>query len=514
MTRALSYAPGGMVYRTRTGGVALCHVNRCHRGHFLFSTDSSFWEIDSMTIFAISASEALFIGCAMGEYTEARQDNEFANVLHFFWHWLSPLVTNFEEQDSEPVSGDEIPNDLQWLELADRSIAVSRSHPEAIYTATDSVIVRTLWRRPRSSLLDLLYDLVSPHVKRSQQDSLRFWTPEERASNEFRMTFLRRTQDMWVPDDWSPEWHEARYSMESLLSTPVSPDDLDAVRNCVTELITANSMGGYFGAGRLFGRVTATVQRITAADIHDLGGDYCTQQELRNGRPMWRSRSYSELTRNYQARIREVLSNKLVQQSFYAVAILNSELSRVITADEGSPYLRPSGPQAHARVSLALGSLLGLLRDVDEESIRRDSRALVPRIYMLSSKASTEQIQGLLHLLEQTFSLGDARYQPEYVITCSANAIEALAKRLWPNEFDKDTRQGELRNVLRGHTDSQDEIERRFARTALTLYDVYRKPAVHAFGSFRCTWEEARFFYCGMRTLTELAESLLKKRTT
>ncbi len=170
--------------------------------------------------------------------------------------------------------------------------------------------------------------------------------------------------------------------------------------------------------------------------------------------------------------------------------------------------------EARAAIRFALGTLLGRLADVDDAARERDRRSLTPRPYLLSSRASPEQIAGLIRMVEQTFGdLGDKNLQPEYVVNCLANAIEGLAKKLWPTEFDQGSRKGELRNVLQAHFATGSEAERRFARLALTLYDVYRKPVSHDLGAFKCTWDEARFFHAGIRTLHTLSEEVEQSRS-
>ena len=102
--------------------------------------------------------------------------------------------------------------------------------------------------------------------------------------------------------------------------------------------------------------------------------------------------------------------------------------------------------------------------------------------------------------------------QPEHVVTFSENLIEGLVKDLWKGEISSSSREGSLWNVLREHCKSSDEDECRFARIALTLYDVYRKPAQHDMHSFHCTWSEARFFHIGIKTLLELSDSIKKRQ--
>ena len=108
-------------------------------------------------MFNISPSEAVLIGRCMGEYIEARQDNEYANVLHFFWKWLSPVVPNFETSTTTPIAQDELPIELEWDEIGgDRSLAIDPGDPRVYYERTTTGITRTQWDRPRSSLLTFL----------------------------------------------------------------------------------------------------------------------------------------------------------------------------------------------------------------------------------------------------------------------------------------------------------------------------------------------------------------------
>ena len=150
-----------------------------------------------MALFNISPSEAVLIGCCMGEYLEARQDNEYANVLHFFWKWLSPVVPNFETSTTTPISLDELPLDLEWTEIGgDRSLAMDAGNPRVHYVRTTATeITRTQWDRPKSSLLDLLGDLVDQFVVKSLVDRLHFPTLVGRRESEL---FLQQSAAAWI----------------------------------------------------------------------------------------------------------------------------------------------------------------------------------------------------------------------------------------------------------------------------------------------------------------------------
>ena len=53
-----------------------------------------------MTLFNISPSEAMLIGVCVGEYLEAKHDNDGANMLHFLLKRLRPFVPTLERADT------------------------------------------------------------------------------------------------------------------------------------------------------------------------------------------------------------------------------------------------------------------------------------------------------------------------------------------------------------------------------------------------------------------------------
>jgi hypothetical protein len=169
--------------------------------------------------------------------------------------------------------------------------------------------------------------------------------------------------------------------------------------------------------------------------------------------------------------------------------------------------------EGRSMISLAIGAVLGTMRDADDQAYAKDRQSATPRMFMLGPEASMDRVKGQVVMTEQLFDERMGRtFSPEQVIIFSQNVIEGLAKDLWGAEFSQQTRKGELRNTLQEHIRSPDENEQRFARLALTLYDVYRKPAQHNLRAFQCTWEEARFFHSGMRTLVELSDKIKTKR--
>ncbi len=470
-----------------------------------------------MTVFNISPSEAVLIGCCAGEYLEARQDNEYANVLYFFWKWLAPVVPNFEQATTTSITEDELPQDVEWRDSDRGLLGLDPGDGAVLYERSPSGITRTKWNRTRSSLLDLLGDLVDPFVVKSLKDRVRFPSREDRyrvpiEENVFQ-GFIDRTRE-----EHSDSLEADTFSADaaSVLQTPNSPDDAEAVLNAVKHLISDNAAEDYFSIGQLFGKTSATLERWKWSCYKNLGCVYVADIEYRNGRCMWGYRREQQLTEEYRANVQHLLRARLVHECWHAAANLERESHRRISTELTSSDAIAAGfgfAEARAAIWFALGTLLGTLRGVDDAAQERDRRSLAPRPYVISSRASAEQIAGLIRMVEQTFGdPGDMGLQPEYVVNCLANAIEGLAKKLWPKEFDQSSRKGEMRNVLQAHCTTESEAEKRFSRVALTLYDLYRKPIAHGLGVFRCTWEEARFFHAGMRTLLKLSEDIEQSR--
>jgi hypothetical protein len=293
----------------------------------------------------------------------------------------------------------------------------------------------------------------------------------------------------------------------------------------VNRLISANTTEKYFHVGQLFGRTAATLERWARLLHHGLGELDSVSQfrvDYRDGKCLWAVRDEHGLTEEYHDNVKALLGEKLVQECWHAATALSNEASRVVSG--GGYYddpLDPTGPayllqdalslaEARATIRFALGNLLGALREVDDAAQERDRRSLTPRPHLLNAGASANQIAGLIRMVEQTFSdRGDKSLQPEYVVNCTANAIEALTKRLWPKEFG----QKGLRKILLDHAAVGTQTERRFAQVGLTLYTVYRNPVAHELGTFKCTWDEARFFHSGIRTLHSLSEEVEKSRS-
>jgi hypothetical protein len=100
---------------------------------------------------------------------------------------------------------------------------------------------------------------------------------------------------------------------------------------------------------------------------------------------------------------------------------------------------------------------------------------------------------------------------PEEVVERLGPVIESLAKRVWPQDFMPSAgytgQKGGFVTVLRNRSGEHwrnTTFDQKFAAIALALCKQYRNPAQHGLGTFKCSFEEARFFLAGIRALVDL----------
>jgi hypothetical protein len=159
---------------------------------------------------------------------------------------------------------------------------------------------------------------------------------------------------------------------------------------------------------------------------------------------------------------------------------------------------------------VALGELLGTLKDADVEVQEKDIRSATPRMFPLSRDAPAERVRGQVYLIERELNDRTASGMlPENAVAMLGAAPEALAKQLWPDTFAAaGPRDGVMQILAEKARLSSDENTRKFAQNALHLYKTYRNPAVHNLATYECSWEEARFFLNGIRVLLDLHDRI------
>ena len=372
----------------------------------------------------------------------------------------------------------------------------------------------TTWDCSRKSLIDLLYDLIEPFIKKSFREEFQFPTPGEKAPAHRRGEFYKLVlSQVWGTFEGDDTFDTA-IAMLSNFQTPPEPDDTSSLIAAIEELITdkRNDFPLAYGVGKLFGQSLAELERWQLGIHWEMNPCEVLVTEYRNEHFLWRGRCGDVADNCYRERVKRVLSSKCVQACPHAEMILNAE--RVSRVDSTNPICGDFTLllESQAAVSLAMGAVLGTMYQGDNEAYTKDAASATPRMFMLSPEATVERVKYQVYAAEKLLDERTGRgFAPEQVISFSQNVIEGLTKDLWGLQFSQQPRKGELRNVLQEHINSLDENERRFSRLALALYDVYRKPAQHNLREFQCTWEEARFFHTGMRALVELSDKIKAK---
>lgn len=183
----------------------------------------------------------------------------------------------------------------------------------------------------------------------------------------------------------------------------------------------------------------------------------------------------------------------------------------------GSEWLDAPETLAHRVLMnawIAVGEILGVLRDLDVPLMQEDSRAVVPRAFV-EIDATDDEIEKHLRKAEEDLSRGaEGDFLPKYVIAAASPVIEGLTKRVWPNAFQSNDVIA-VASVLHSHLhDQTPEFERRFASIAVTLYTRYRNVAQHEVERVKLSYDEARFFVAGIRTLLNLSKRIAESRSS
>ena len=212
----------------------------------------------------------------------------------------------------------------------------------------------------------------------------------------------------------------------------------------------------------------------------------------------------------------------LVQNCYHAEALLKTLLDPanapkverdVASSDNSYLYAQlaslPKITYSKMAFWISLGEVLGGLRDADTEVKLTDVKSAVPRTYAIGGAESPDSVRTRLFNVERALNENpNPNHLSEDVVARLAPMIEALAKRVWPEAFTPPNWDGKLVSVYHGKLYSSSELEERFANISLTLHKSYRNPANHDFDKFKCSFEEARFFLTGVRTLVDLWERI------
>ena len=158
-----------------------------------------------------------------------------------------------------------------------------------------------------------------------------------------------------------------------------------------------------------------------------------------------------------------------------------------------------------------LAQVLQSLENEDDEAKERDAKSAVPRAFRFTPpSAKSSRTDDILMEAQDMFLRG--RPGPEAIIAVLGNAIEEITKRVWP-ERDTDPRSNWLSKILQTKANyPKNKFEESFAKSAIFLYNKYRKPAEHNPVHFRCSYDDAKFFYSGIVALNSLGAKIISQR--
>lgn len=159
-----------------------------------------------------------------------------------------------------------------------------------------------------------------------------------------------------------------------------------------------------------------------------------------------------------------------------------------------------------SKLKFVLGEVTGYQRSADADAVHRDSQKPIPRIAKLSPNSNASRIRGHLDLVEAWFSMDvNSKHLPSAVVSEIHNAIEPLARRNWPKDFED----GDITSCLSKRKKFGSKEEQEFAEYAHALYRQDRNVAAHDVESVDYSMQKALLFMYGVRTLLALSDIIV-----
>lgn len=521
----------------------------------------------SVTDLLISPSEALLLGLCVGEYACYQKEPVSPPRRYFldvFKLRIEPQIPTFCAIDVGPLDFHQLPDDVDWGSEGN-SLGFARSAPNCIYVRAEGEFYYQRAVCPRRSLSDWIVAALSPYlsfglgdysvVGRDEQQFgprlQQLWElvstgrPLERIGGEVPDSIYRVIESIVHHNECQHVYDIGRrfgrlvYAIEDFEHFVWNLEE--AKQYIIGDLAQAE-----FESREAAAEHAAEAQwkawldeqlqsRALMSAEARLGTEEAFKEEVKRIREViyqehleplgdpdllnsWEPGAEFRPVREAAVReaAQELVDGDLVKQCHHANVLLRSLLAaenspRFDTTDEPdlnnflTAQLRTIPQVAYARMSvwLAFGEVLGVLRDADLDIRARDAEAMASRAFKLHPADSPDAVLQRLVKVEAELN-ADVDAIPEDLIARLAPSIDALAKRVWPQDFMPPGFRGELAAVFHGRLNSPNNLDRRFASIALSLHKAYRNPAHHQMDDFRCSFEEARFFLAGVRTLVDL----------
>jgi hypothetical protein len=433
-------------------------------------------------LFEVHPRESFLLGLSSGEYEAKREvapQLRFASVIRN--RLLSWLPTFDDWPQNATIEPDELPDDIDWTHIASARFGYANSQPDCCFVQLTDTIVRRRWLpAKRRSLLELLIPKLAPFMQFSLRDHWELGNthkPEETARAFHKWEVACFVED---PDSADAKCTGKEYP--------------DAIQKALLELIEKGDRT-LFDTGRCFGRIVVEFESFTSQAFDE---------------EFEKSDAYGNLSDRLRDPVETLLGFNWIRQNHYAEQALQD--MRWCLTDKSLSW--DSSPQTLANrqlmnVWIAIGELLGVLRDVDVAARAEDAASDVPRAFMKDD--SPDQVEKLLRMAELDLAEKVGRAgAPEYIVSSLKDDIETLTRLVWPNNpRDSVGSRIDLPSIWHDAIKyPATELHGRFASIALTLYRCYRKPGTHERDSFRCSYDEARFVVAGVRTLVDLRNQI------
>lgn len=514
----------------------------------------------------ISPSESLWIGLCWGEFTS--HYNQSASLprcrfIEILEKHLSSFVPYFDRWKRYKRESDEIPQDIVWSD-SNGCVGHSPSMPNKRFISIESIVSVIEWKFERKSILDCLVERLWDHMSLLSHERFKYATDLERAKKAFDSLVAPPSKnDMFVPSDRDSikdielvlnslvrnnECEEAFFvgrkfgellfaisdfeyyllNVEAVLATdyefgnfeslyPYSTEELKSILLSIGEEKRADDINAIRENPNIQdgqkNKLIESLKRDWESEVEALIKDHsecarvlsnagfvpCNSKLAEVGQIIKSLVQHSliKLCRNAESRLNEFISNEGPLQ----FEVTRSDSMEEIIRDQIGAL--PKVGKALSIFWLSFGEVLGMLRDADQDLCQKESLLLSPRSLGLIAGNTPDKVMERILKIEQEYS-EDPSQSPENIVNLLGSTIEALARRVWPLDFQNHSFRGGFTSILSGRMQSRCSLDRRFASIALTLYKQYRCPQSHDMDSFHCTAEEARFFFAGIRALIQL----------
>lgn len=152
----------------------------------------------------ISASEALLLGCCVGQYVECSNDSKKASVLDFLQMRLGPFYSMTVYPSIRSCHAEDIPSDTEWDEYDFGRQGYSRSRPNCLFRESEGKLEIEGWDVSRRPFPVLFVEALGRLVGKSQVDRMSYPSDGDyaRARLEFDRELGSTSHDLGFQCSW------------------------------------------------------------------------------------------------------------------------------------------------------------------------------------------------------------------------------------------------------------------------------------------------------------------------